>query len=164
MSHVKVSVKIIRALVLAAIYASLVWLLPGISYGPIQIRVSIALTPLAYVMGIEGVIGITLGNTLANALSPYGIWDVIIGFLVALTYTTIDYALGKMFGYRKWMLPIVAIINALVIGAYIGYLLLGVIARVGDPVTLFWLLTAQNFIPAIIGAVVLVPIVKRYVR
>lgn len=161
---IKVGAKIVRALVLAAIYASLVWALPGISYGPIQFRVSIALTPLAYVLGVEGVIGITLGNTLANALSPYGVWDVVMGFLVALTYTTIDYALGRVFGYRRWMLPIVAAINAAVIGVYIGYLLLGVIVRAGDPVVLFWLLTVQNFIPAAIGALVLVPAVRKYIR
>jgi uncharacterized membrane protein YjjB (DUF3815 family) len=106
----QISSKIIKALVLAAVYASLVLALPGISYGP----------------------------------------------------TSIDYALGKLFGYRRWMLPIVALINALVIGLYIGYVLLGIIAGVGDPVTLFWMLTAQNFVPAIIGALVLVPIVKRY--
>jgi uncharacterized membrane protein len=160
----KLSSKIIKALVLAAIYASLVLVLPSISYGPIQMRISIALTPLPYVMGIEGVIGITLGNTIANILSPYGIWDVVMGFLVALTYTTIDYALGRVFGYRKWMLPVVALVNAVVIGLYIGYILLGIIAGVGDPTMLFWLLTVENLIPAMVGALVLVPIVKRYVR
>jgi uncharacterized membrane protein len=161
---VRVSIKILTAVVLAALYAALVIALPSISYGPIQVRVADILSPLPYVMGFESVIGLTLGTLIANAFSPYGVWDTVIGTLCTFTYTLIDWALGKKVGYRKWMLPVVAVINSLVVGLYIGYILLGAVAGAGNPVELFVFLTAESLIPMGVGSLVVVPVVKRYLR
>ena len=160
----RVSFKILTAVVLAALYAALVIALPSISYGPIQVRVADILSPLPYVMGFESVIGLTLGTLIANASSPYVVWDMTIGTLCTFTYTLIDWALGRTVGYRKWMLPVVAVINSLVVGLYIGYILIGTIAGAGNPVKFFAILTAESLIPMGIGSLVVVPVVKRYLR
>jgi uncharacterized membrane protein len=160
----RVSVRTVNAIVLAAVYASLVLLLPGISYGPVQVRVADILSPLPYIMGFESVIGLTVGTLIANIFSPYGFLDVVVGTLCTLTYTLVDWALGRRVGYKKWMLPVIAVVNSLVVGFYIGYLLIGVLAGGGDPVWLFALLTFESLIPMSIGSLVLVPVVRKYYR
>ena len=160
----RVSVRVVNAVVLAAVYAALVLVLPGISYGPVQVRVADVLSPLPYIMGFESVVGLTLGTLIANVFSPYGIWDVVVGTLCTFTYTLVDWALGRRVGYKKWMLPVIAVVNSVVVGFYIGFLLIGVIAGGGDPVHLFMLLTAESLIPMNIGSLVLVPAIKKYYR
>jgi uncharacterized membrane protein len=163
-SSSKLSLRVITALVLAVTYAVLVLLLPGISYGPIQVRVADILSPLPYVMGLESVLGLTLGTLIANVLSPYGVWDIAIGTLCTFTYTLIDWVLGRVLGYRRWTLAVVAIVNSVTVGLYIGALLIGVIAEGGDPAYLFILLTGESLIPMSIGSFLLVPTVRRYLK
>jgi uncharacterized membrane protein len=163
-SSSKLSLRVVTALVLAVTYAVLVLLLPGISYGPIQVRVADILSPLPYVMGLESVLGLTLGTLIANVLSPYGVWDIAIGTLCTFTYTLIDWVLGRVLGYRRWTLAVVAIVNSVTVGLYIGALLIGVIAEGGDPAYLFILLTGESLIPMSIGSFLLVPTVRRYLK
>jgi uncharacterized membrane protein len=163
-SSSKLSLRVVTALVLAVTYAVLVLLLPGISYGPIQVRVADILSPLPYVMGLESVLGLTLGTLIANVLSPYGVWDIAIGTLCTFTYTLIDWVLGRVLGYRRWILAVVAIVNSVTVGLYIGALLIGVIAEGGDPAYLFILLTGESLIPMSIGSFLLVPTVRRYLK
>ncbi|MCC6056707.1 MAG: QueT transporter family protein [Desulfurococcaceae archaeon] len=163
-SSSKLSLRVVTALVLAVTYAVLVLLLPGISYGPIQVRVADILSPLPYVMGLESVLGLTLGTLISNVLSPYGVWDIAIGTLCTFTYTLIDWVLGRVLGYRRWTLAVVAIVNSVTVGLYIGALLIGVIAEGGDPAYLFILLTGESLIPMSIGSFLLVPTVRRYLK
>jgi len=163
-SSSKLSLRVVTALVLAVTYAVLVLLLPGISYGPIQVRVADILSPLPYVMGLESVLGLTLGTLIANVLSPYGVWDIAIGTLCTFTYTLIDWVLGRVLGYRRWALAVIAIVNSVTVGLYIGALLIGVIAEGGDPAYLFILLTGESLIPMSIGSFLLVPTVRRYLK
>jgi uncharacterized membrane protein len=160
----KLSLRVVTALVLAVTYAVLVLLLPGISYGPIQVRVADILSPLPYVMGLESVLGLTLGTLISNVLSPYGVWDIAIGTLCTFTYTLIDWVLGRVLGYRRWALAVIAIVNSVTVGLYIGVLLIGVIAEGGDPAYLFILLTGESLIPMSIGSFLLVPTVRRYLK
>jgi hypothetical protein len=62
------------------------------------------------------------------------------------------------------MLPVITVVNSLIVGLYIGYLLLGTIAFAGEPTTMFALITVESLIPMGIGSLVLVPIVRRYLR
>ncbi len=157
-----VKIKTLYGIAIAAMYIALVWILPSISFGPIQIRVADILSPLPYVMGIESVLGLTIGTAIANLLSPYGIWDVAIGTLCTFTYSIINYAIGRAFGYRKWLLPMISVIDALVVGIYIGIVLLSYIGGLGEPLYLFTLLTLENLVATMIGALVVVPLVRRY--
>jgi len=159
-----ISVRIINAIILAAIYAVLVLILPGFSYGPLQVRIADILSPLPYIMGFESVIGLTLGTLIANMFSPYGIWDIIIGTLCTFTYALVDWVFSKLIGYKKWMLPVIAAVNSILVGFYIGALLLSVIGGSGDPLYLFILLTAESLIPMSLGSLILVPTIRKYYK
>ncbi len=71
-----------RAAVIAAAYAALSMISSffGLAYGPVQLRLSEALTvlPKKYPSAIWGVF---LGCLLTNILSPYGLPDLIVGTL-----------------------------------------------------------------------------------
>lgn len=155
--------RMVTAVVLAATYAGLVLVLPGVSYGPFQVRIADVLSPLPYVMGLESVVGLTLGTLVANVFSPYGIWDMAVGTLCTFTYTLVDWVIGRLVGYRRLGLVLVAVINSVVVGLYIGALLIGVMAGGGDPLMLFLVLTAESLVPMSIGSFVLVPAIRRYI-
>ncbi|MDO5718151.1 MAG: QueT transporter family protein [Tissierellia bacterium] len=72
------SKQLTRAAVVAAIYAVLTWILPVISYGPIQFRFSEILTLLAFYNPIY-IISITIGAAISNLMSPLGIIDIFVG-------------------------------------------------------------------------------------
>ncbi len=58
--------------VIAAVYAALTMTLPMLSYGPVQLRFSEALTVLPFFLP-EAVPGLFLGCVIANLFSPFGI-------------------------------------------------------------------------------------------
>ena len=160
----KVSIKALTAIVLAAAYAALVYEFQQISFSVFQIRIADILSPLPYVMGFEAVVGLTIGTFIGNTISPYGVWDMAIGTLCTFTYTLIDWLIGKKFGYRKILLPVIAVINSVVVGLYIGVILISYIFKGGNPLELFATLTGTSMIPMGIGALVLVPTVRRFYR
>src|SRR5512139_1330589 len=61
----------------AALYAALVIFLPGLSYGPLQVRVADALVAVVPLLGLAGVLGHTLGVFVANLFSPVGPIDLL---------------------------------------------------------------------------------------
>jgi uncharacterized membrane protein len=161
---VKLSLRVVNAVVLAATYAILVLVLPGLSYGPIQVRIADVLSPLPYIMGFESVVGLTLGTLIANMFSPYGIWDVVVGTLCTFTYTLVNWALSRLVGFKRWMLPIIVVVDSIIVGLYIGVLLISIIAGGGDPIYLLVLLTAESLIPMSLGSLVLVPTIRKYYK
>ncbi len=161
--EVKIKLRMLYGIVIAAMYAALVWLLPGISFGPWQIRVADVLNPLPYVMGFESVLGLTIGTAIANIISQFGVFDIAIGTLCTFVYSIINYAIGRIFGYRKWLLPIIAVIDTIVVGIFIGVILLSFIAGLGEPLYMFISVIPGEFIANIVGAIVIVPIIRRYI-
>ncbi len=104
---------------LATVYAVLTALPPlsSLSYGPVQVRVSEALTVLPYVAP-WAVWGLYFGCILGNLASPFLAWDVTIGALATLLAA---YGTSKM--PRAYLAPIPPIvINALVVSAYVARL------------------------------------------
>lgn len=69
-----------RAGLIAALYVVLTVTPPlnVISYGPIQVRISEALTVLAY-FEPAAIIGLWIGAVIANYFGPIGFWDVFLG-------------------------------------------------------------------------------------
>ncbi|MGI6463302.1 MAG: QueT transporter family protein [Candidatus Scatomorpha sp.] len=131
---------------IAAVYAVLTLGLAPISYGPLQFRLSEALTVLpALIPGAEW--GVFLGCLIANLLSPIGMLDIIFGSLATLAA-----ALLTRFFYNKLKShPVIAafsacfmpvIVNALVIGALITFTM----SAPGAQKTSFLLFFAQIFI------------------
>jgi len=157
-----ISARSIRAAVIAAVYAAFVWAFPQISFGPWQARVADILNPLPYIMGFEAVVGLTVGTLLANLVSYLGVWDLVIGTACTLTYSLINYGLGRVFGYRKVLLPVVAVVDTLVVGAMIGVLLLSYIAGLGSPLAMFISLLPGELVVNLAGALILAPSLKRY--
>jgi len=72
-----------RAAAIAAVYAAVTYLFKPISYGPIQVRISEALTILPVVES-AAVPGLFVGCLLANILGGLGPWDIYGGSLITL--------------------------------------------------------------------------------
>ncbi|HPR77140.1 MAG TPA: QueT transporter family protein, partial [Candidatus Limiplasma sp.] len=64
--------------IIAALYAAITLLFAPISYGPVQFRISEALTLLP-VLFPQAIPGLTLGCLIANLLGSATPWDVIFG-------------------------------------------------------------------------------------
>ncbi len=94
-----------------------------LSFGPIQIRFSEALTilPAFTPAAIPGLfIGCLISNTVGVTMGMgAGLLDVIFGSLATLTAAYLSYRLRN----NKWLVPLPpVIINAVVIGALLGYM------------------------------------------
>ncbi len=107
-----------RAAVIAAAYAALSLLSSffGLAYGPVQLRLSEALTllPKKYPSAIWGVF---LGCLLTNILSPYGLLDMILGSAATLLAALLTARCRTNVGAA--VPPIVC--NALIIGALLAW-------------------------------------------
>lgn len=118
----KINIQVIaRAALIAALYFVLTSFLPAISYGPIQVRISEALTLLPALMPISATLGLFIGCFLANlygmVISITGIYDVIFGSLATLIAAIITTKIKK-----RAFLPLPTIIvNAIVVSSYIWY-------------------------------------------
>jgi uncharacterized membrane protein len=121
---------IAQAGVIAAVYAMLTLLamqfLQGLSWGPVQLRVSEAFTVIA-MFTPAAVPGLTIGSVIANALNPTAVWplaglDVVFGSLGTF--------LGAVWMRRFVNRPALAlagpvVANALVVAAYLPVMLAG---------------------------------------
>jgi uncharacterized membrane protein len=106
--------------IIAALYAAITILLAPISYGPIQVRVSEALTILPYLTP-AAIPGLFVGCLLANLYGGLGIYDVVGGSLFTLLAAFLTYLLSRT---RK---PILAplppvVVNALGVSLYLHFL------------------------------------------
>ena len=148
------TIQIVRGAIIAALYAGLTILLQPISYGPLQFRVSEALTilPLFFV---EAIPGLTVGCFLANAYM-YGPIDMIFGSLATLVA-----AILTRYSRKIWL----GIIPPIVINAFsIPLILLWIGEKIGYWFTVVTVFAGQA--GAIIGVGVplyfaLRPLVKK---
>jgi len=82
---VKIGVRqITKMAVIAALYAVVTIILAPISYGPVQVRVSEALTLLPFYLGSPAAIALWIGCMLANYIGGYGLIDIIFGSAITL--------------------------------------------------------------------------------
>lgn len=104
----KTTLMLVRAAVIAALYAVVTLLILPFSFGPIQLRISEALTilPLFY---FEAIPGLAIGCLIANMAS--GPIDMVLGTLATLIAASLTFVLRKIY-LGVWP-PI--IINALVV-------------------------------------------------
>jgi uncharacterized membrane protein len=102
---------------IAAMYAALtIWLAP-ISYGPVQVRVSEALTVLPFVEP-SAVWGLFLGCLIANTFGGLGPWDIFFGSFLTLGAALLTYLLRKT--GKPWLAPLPPIVlNAFGVSAYL---------------------------------------------
>ena len=133
---------LVRSAVIAALYATLTLVVYPLSYGPIQVRVSEAMTVLPLFFA-EAIPGLTIGCFLANI--PMGLWDMVIGATATLlaSVTTrmvkkVDFGVIPPVIFNALLVPVIFLtmgtstepywINVLTVGAgeLISVLALGV--------------------------------------
>lgn len=102
---------IARVAAIAAIYFAITIAFAPFSYGPVQIRVSEALTVLPFFMPLS-VPGLFIGCLIANIYGGYGLLDIVFGSLATLLAA---YLTRKMPHWLLAPLPPV-LVNAVVIG------------------------------------------------
>lgn len=122
----------IQAGIIASAYTALTIAVAPLSYGPIQFRISEVLDPLPYNKRfgkLPAVIGLTLGCLLANIISPYGIWDMILGTLGTL--------IGAIFSYLSTFIDnerigkLIAVLSPVISNTIIvGWLLLNIVYQI----------------------------------
>lgn len=108
---------VMQAAIIAAIYAVITIVLSPISYGPMQIRVSEALTILP-VFTSAGIPGLFVGCIISNLMGPYGLVDIVCGSAATL--------IAAFFTYKLKNKPVLAplppvIANGIIIGAELHY-------------------------------------------
>ena len=125
MNNKKIMNLVLGAMI-AAIYAAATYLSSvfGIAYGPIQFRLSEALTVLS-VFTPAAIPGLTIGCIIGNLASPFGIWDIVFGSLATLFAAVTARALRNV---KVKNLPLLSIImpvifNAIIVGAEIVLLM-----------------------------------------
>lgn len=115
---------IVRAAVIAAIYAGLTYLSSvfGIAYGPIQFRFSEALTILP-AFSPAAIPGLTIGCFLGNITSPYGLVDIVCGTAATLVAAVLSYLTRKVkfknLPVLSALFPVIA--NAIIVGIEITW-------------------------------------------
>lgn len=113
--HIK---KLARGALIAALYAALTILLAPISYGPVQCRVSEALTLLPFYLP-EAVPGLFIGCIFANFVGGYGLADMVFGSLATLIAALLTLKSRNIFIAALW--PVLS--NMIIIGTMLHYLL-----------------------------------------
>jgi uncharacterized membrane protein len=121
----------------AALYAALVVVLGGFSYGPVQVRIADSLIAIVPLLGLPGVLGHTIGVFIANMFSTVGVIDLLntipsfaMSFVVYYVYkrTQNDYTvIGTCIAYSVvlgvtvgWMLSYVLTLPLLPTIAYVA--------------------------------------------
>lgn len=111
--------RLVRGALIAALYVALTFATSFMSFGPVQFRVSEALTLLPLLLP-EAIPGVAIGCLLSNVLmGGLGIFDMVFGPLATLAAALITWKMPN-----KWLgaLPPV-VINAIVVGWYLTLLL-----------------------------------------
>ncbi len=123
-----------RAAAIAALYAAITLLLQPISFGPMQLRVSEAMTLLPCLWP-ESIAGLFVGCFLSNLIGGYGIMDAVIGGGATLIAAFLTYWLRK----KRWLAPLPPVlINMVAIG-----ILLHVVAKAPLLMTVFYIGAGQ---------------------
>lgn len=104
--------KIVTSATVAALYAAFTLMLYPLSFGPVQLRVSEALTCLP-IFTPYAIYGLGIGCLVANLLGGFGLLDVVLG-----TIATLIGAVGTRVLRKKPVLAMLCpvISNALIIG------------------------------------------------
>ncbi len=110
--------KITFGAVIAAVYAVLTLVLAPISMGAVQCRISEAMTILPLITPVA-IPGLFVGCLLANIFLG-SVYDMVFGSLATLLAAILTYRFRK----NKWLaLSFPVLINAVVVGGYIGLFL-----------------------------------------
>lgn len=121
--------KISFAGVIAALYVAMVLAGAMVSFGPLQFRFAEVLAVMPFFFPIA-VPGLFIGCVIANMFSPYGLIDVVVGSLASLLAGLCTMKIGMSLDRERLGTKLLAclppvIINAVMIGAMIAWLIVG---------------------------------------
>lgn len=109
----------------AALYAVGVLMLAPMSFGVLQVRVADALIPLSVLLGWPVILGVTIGNLVANALgSPFGVIDIIGGTVANFIASFLAMWIAQL-GFRgSWIFgcTVANVAVSFIVGGYITWL------------------------------------------
>lgn len=128
---------LIFSAVIAALYVILTFVSSafGLSFGPIQFRISEALIFFS-AFSPSAVFGLTLGCLLSNTVSPYGFIDLVFGTLATLFTVLICYFSAKF--WKKGAPFLFPVFAAVVNGIFIGIELTFFVPNGGDNIAFLY--------------------------
>ena len=140
---------------IAAMYAALTMVIAPLSYGPIQFRLSEAMTVLP-VFTPAAIPGLTVGCLMANLLglfsgaNPAGVWDLLLGPIATLLAAWAAYGLRRftLKGLPFWSLWPAVITNAFIVGGELAMVYLDGSAAA------FWLCAGEVAVGEAVTAVI----------
>lgn len=107
---------------IAALYAVITMVLGFLSYGPVQIRFSEAMTVLPYFKPVA-VPALFVGCIIANIFGGNGLWDICIGSTATLIAAFVTYKISFNKPKRKLLAPLPpVIVNAAIVGPMLSIL------------------------------------------
>ena len=153
--------KIALGSVIAALYAVGVILFAPISFLLFQVRVADALIPLSIVFGMPVVLGVTLGNIIANIYGGLGYIDIIGGSIANFLAAYVGWKIGsRNFAGSRFAATVAQnIIVSCIVGSYLA-LLFNVPLEVGFLGVLLGSIISMN----IVGYVLVLAIEKSGVK
>lgn len=107
----------LRAAMIAALYVVLTCALAPFSYGPLQFRLSEALTVLP-ILYPEAIWGLFVGAAIANIFGGLGVWDIFGGSLATLLAAWLTWRWRA--SIAAYLAPVA--VNAVVVSAYLSLL------------------------------------------
>lgn len=143
---------ITRIALIAALYAGLTVALAPISYGPLQVRVSEALTVLP-IFFPEAVPGLFLGCLVANIFGGLGIYDIVFGSLLTLVAA---YGTAKFRGH-----PVIALTSPVVVNGFGVPLYLSILFNMPYIVTALYVLAGEAAAVYLLGGLVYLALSRR---
>lgn len=153
---------VVKASIIAGLYAALVIVLAPISFHAIQVRIADALLLLPFLnfFGLPSVVGLTVGCIIANIMSPFGILDVVFGAITNFIAGFIAWSIGRK---SKSVIALMstAIIQSLIIAFVIGYILLHLIYGIEPVLAFIGVLIGSIVSIGLLGSTLILFIIKR---
>jgi len=126
------------AAILAALYGAYVLLFGFISFGPLQFRLVDALIPLSILFGPAGIVGVTIGCFLGNALGPnLGVVDIVGGPTANFLAATLAWAITRKQFRGGWILAVS--LEVVVVSVIVGTYVVALAGAPGVPPWVLWL-------------------------
>jgi len=148
------SLMVIRSMVIAAVYAAVTMMLGYLSYGELQFRVSDAMLilPLMSGLGLDAVIGLTIGGFLGNLTSPFIPWDWVFGPLANLVASLLVYLVSRASVNQYFKLAVASLLASASIALVVGYEL---VAIYGAPeVTIAYIFLSELVVIGAVGGLI----------
>jgi len=135
------TIYLVTGALIAALYAGLTYFsaVLGLAYGPVQFRISEALTILP-ILTPAAVPGLIVGCFIGNLGSPWGLVDILCGTAAtALAAVATRMLRGVRYKNIPWLAPLAPVVcNALIVGAEITYFLPGGASFTGFLISAGW--------------------------